>query len=194
MITLILINLHFHVVLCNSPVPVDFFRNSKLTKLFTRRIYDVWGFPSVPVDLTLLSTFGDSKCCISITYFIDSNTVNIGHQILTRKPILAVFNHGFSDKDSVTGWIYENNIFHSGKHNSSWIMENSFSVNCHLNGWGAMFSLRKLVLGSKLWNFEPRVDLFPPYLIALKEESMLDSLFVRYENLVYAESRFRYPF
>lgn len=91
-------------------------------------------------------------------------------------------------------WAYESNLASSEKLNSSWVIKKDFTGSCFKYGWCAAFDLAELVIKSKPWTCEIRVDLFPPNLNALEAASVTLNLFKHYENLMNTISAVGLPF
>lgn len=152
-------------------------------KLFSQSLFSIWGSPSSPVDLAPLNNFEDKKCIISITNYINVPITHVEQPILTRKPVPAIFKFEWNVLAPIIKWTLENRIVHSGKPNSSWFREESQSEYCIHFGQCATFDMNKLIIKSKLWNCQLRVDLFPPILEPSLLNSAFNDLSVIYKNL-----------
>lgn len=167
---------------------IDTMYNSKPVKLFTKHLFEIWDSPVLPVDLSLLNNFEDAKCLISITNFINSETVQLQSPVVIRQPIPAVFKWD-NASEALIGWVTENKINPFRKFNSSWIMKEGVSRTCWQFGQCEMFNLERMTIGSKLWNCELRVDLFPPGINASGLESEIEQLSGKYGRISYKTRR-----
>lgn len=190
-----LITLNLRGPHCTENIYVNTFHDSKPMKTFTESLYEIWGTPFVPVDLSQLNNFDGSEWIISITNFMNSDIIGVAQPFVIRKPIPAVFKHENETGTPIfLGWILENTAVNRVVSNSSWYAYKVLSDYCFGHGSCAMLDFRKLTLKSKMWNNQIRADLFPPNLITSRLHQEIEELSKHYKNLLNYVWEFSFPF
>lgn len=160
-------------------------------KVFTENLFSIWGNPFLPIDH--LHAFDGSEWLISITNFLNSDIIGIAQPIVIRKPIPALFNSTSSfiifGESLELQWIFENvRMSWHPTYNFSNAPEYQSEI-CSEPGGYATFNLKKVILGSKLWNPQLEMDLFPPYVAS----GWLTSSINRLVFIFTWSKRFLYP-
>lgn len=160
---------------------IDTAHNSKPMKLFSKSLFDNWNSLSVPVDLSQLSNFEGSKCLISMDNFLNSPLIKIMFPVIIRNPIIAAYK----DEDytmSFLGWVPEQMPVSLNQINNSEAIAKPEVLNRLIDGRCLSINLGKLILNSRVWKCQLRVDLFPPYLESPKLPTMFEYMSGFYEG------------
>lgn len=153
------------VVFHAEGIYVSTWRNSQTMKIFTAALYNIWGSPFLPVDLSQLNNFDGGEWLISITNFLNLDIFGGAQPIIVRHPIPSVIRYDKAfDAPKILGWTFGSTGTSSTALNSTWQVQQVSSQSCIDRVGCAALELAKLTLQSRLWNRQLRVDLFLPYL------------------------------
>lgn len=130
---------------------MDTLHNSPVLKNFSKSLFTTWKIESIPaVDLANLDNFEEMKCLVVVTNFIGSNVHRLNQPYIIRKLMPAIFK-GWVRYPTI-GWTMD----YPNDSNFSCLQDN-LHHHCEKLDW------QKLVLASKAWNCEIRLELFPPF-------------------------------
>lgn len=178
------------VATCRSTIYGKTSRNSESMKIFTDDLYEIWGSQSFPIDLSQLSTSVGSEWLTAITNFMNLDLMGVSQPVLLRYPVPSVIKFeaaGQVKKD--IGWILEDTIGSVASCNSSLSGTGSLLVQIC-----AAFDVGRLTIKHKPWNWQLRVDLFPPHLATSKFLGIPDEIHRHFEGVSFHNVKFRLPF
>lgn len=181
---------------CAKNTRVSTLRTSGPMKRFTEALYNIYLKKSLPIDLSQMNNFDGSEYLVSITNFMNSDIVGAFQPFVIRKPIPALFKlENETDQFMFLGWILEGPcVSPPDEMNLAWYAHKVSSERCFSHGSCATLDFKRLILNSKLFNYQLRVDVYPPDLAASLIKKRINRLDEYYDEWLLDRWDFGYPF